>query len=136
MDEEEFALYTQLLKKKNSVIDRPFFILDQLFENHHYLGKVNSEKTFRIHKQRHDFITKRTNFLSRSLRQQPSIAFLTNAIGGLELLAFELEHVLFRTKNTPSWQTLEKQLNVRGFSVDEITIILSRIMEMMQYEKR
>ncbi|MFW5852452.1 MAG: hypothetical protein ACOCUR_00305 [Nanoarchaeota archaeon] len=136
MNDEEFMLYTNLLNRKHILNDRPFFTFKGVFESHHYLGKVNSDKAVYIHKQRHDFITNRTNFLSRSLRQQPSIAYLTNVIGGLELLAFELEHVLFRLRKNPSWKTFEEQLSLRGFSINQITIIMKKIMEMMQYEKR
>lgn len=136
MTEKEFAFYTHLLKRQSTLKDKPFFDLDKKRENHHFIGRINADKTYCIHKNRHDFISTRTNFLPRALRQQPSIAFLTNAIGGFELMAFELQHVLHRVKEAPSWQNLEDELLLRELSIEEITFCLINIMEQLHNEER
>jgi len=130
---ETFKLFTDLLLRQNK-LDKPYYDLGDLFEDHHFIGKINSRLIYKLHKPRHDFITSRLNYLSRSQRKQPYIVLLVNVIASIELLAFELHHIMYQFIHNPTKQNLVNELTKRRFNLEDLMFILKKIMDMLHYE--
>ena len=95
----ELEYWTQETHRSRKLQIDPLFNLNSNLEDHHIFGKLNSDETIKIHKQRHDFITNRLNFLPRKFRKNKKIISWSNMASTLELFSFEIRHLIFLNTN-------------------------------------
>jgi hypothetical protein len=101
----------------------PLFELDSKLEEHHIFGKINSNETVLIPKNRHKFITDRLNILPRKYRINPEIILLINIFATLELCAFEIRHYLFLKMHNVDDESINF-LQERNLSIEKLKDIV------------